>query len=152
MHVPRAPVASCGTHARMHDAARATRVAAGARRVGRVCTHTRVRCASYCRMRTWVPGLPACMAYVCVSGTLCSCACFYRTRCYTHTHTHTHTQARAHALAPRARRASMDLSGPIHHLTRRAQACASWASTQMLVRQECVCCAAPLFPAPLSMC
>ena len=95
MHVPREPVASCCTHARMHDAARAARVAAGARRAGpsNACTHV-YRCASYCRMRAWVPGLPACMACVRVSGTLCL-SCVRTQRAGTNTQTHTYAHMRS---------------------------------------------------------
>ena len=90
MHVPRAPVASCCTHARMHDAARAARVAAGARRAGpcmhaHTCTDVRVTvgCAH------GYLGLPACMTCMRVSGTLCL-SCAKSRDIHTHTHTYIH--------------------------------------------------------------
>ena len=54
----------------------------------------RYRCASYCRMRTWVPGLPACMACMRVSGTLCL-SCVRAQRAGTNTQTHTYAHMRS---------------------------------------------------------
>jgi len=49
-------------------------------------------------MRTWVPGLAACMAYVCLPPLcVCVCVCLPHsvvTHARTRTHTHTHTRTR----------------------------------------------------------
>ena len=88
-------MASCCTHARMHDAARAARVAAGARRAG-PCMHahmcTDVRATVGCAHGYL--GLPACMACMRVSGTLCL-SCVRAQRAGTNTQTHTYAHMRS---------------------------------------------------------
>ena len=92
-------MASCCTHARMHDAARATRVAAGARRAGpcmhaHMCTDVRVTvgCAhgylgQGC-LHAW---------HVCVSPAPSVCHVYGRKeQGHTHTHAHIHTCAPSH--------------------------------------------------------